>query len=194
LDLPMTSRRPDVYVRRRQRWNLTPTEAIALQNRLSARLVVRDGPRQPRTIAGADAAYDEVIGRCFAVVVVVRAATMEMIEEAAVETQIKFPYVPGLLTFREGPALMAAFAKLHVRPDLALFDGHGLAHPRRFGLARISHQTMHCPLRPAKRFFWQKENLRQGGVEQCRQSVRQAGSNSKVSAGARWWPALMAAG
>jgi deoxyribonuclease V len=131
----MTSRRPDVRVRRRQRWDLTPTEAIALQERLSARLVVRDGPRRPRTIAGADAAYDEVSGRCFAVVVVMRAATMEMIEEAAVETQIKFPYVPGLLTFREGPALLAAFAKLHVRPELALFDGHGLAHPRRFGLA-----------------------------------------------------------
>jgi len=88
-----------------------------------------------RTIAGADAAYDEVSSRCFAAVAVMQAATMETIEEAAVEMQTKFPYVPGLLTFREGRALLAAFAKLHVRPELALFDGHGLAHPRRFGLA-----------------------------------------------------------
>lgn len=124
-----------VRPKRRQRWNLTPGEAIALQKRMHSRLIVRGGPLRPRNIAGADVAYDMASARCFAAVVVLRIPTMKVIEEATAESQTSFPYVPGLLTFREGPALLAAFAKLRHRPDLIMFDGHGLAHPRRFGLA-----------------------------------------------------------
>lgn len=124
-----------VRPKRLQRWDLTPREAVAQQKRMRSRLVVRGGPRRPRKIAGADVAYDKASARCFAAVVVMRTATMEVIEEATAESKLSFPYVPGLLTFREGPALLAAFAKLHHRPDLVMFDGHGLAHPRRFGLA-----------------------------------------------------------
>jgi deoxyribonuclease V len=124
-----------VRPKRRQRWDLTPCEAIALQKRMRSRLIVRGGPPRLRNIAGADVAYDKASGRCFAAVVVMHIPTMKVIEEATTESQTSFPYVPGLLTFREGPALLAAFAKLRHRPDLIMFDGHGLAHPRRFGLA-----------------------------------------------------------
>jgi deoxyribonuclease V len=121
--------------RRRQRWRLTPRQAIALQQRLSKRLVVRGGPRSPKLIAGADVAYSPELKRCFGAAVVLRAPGLELVDTATAERETSFPYVPGLLSFREGPAVLAALAKLNVRPDLIMFDGHGLAHPRRFGLA-----------------------------------------------------------
>ena len=120
---------------RRHRWRLTPAEAIALQSRMRARLTIRGGPRAPRLIAGADAAYEKECNRCFAAVVLVEVPSLKIVEQATAESKLVFPYVPGLLSFREGPALLAAFAKLKRRPDLLMFDGQGLAHPRRFGLA-----------------------------------------------------------
>ncbi len=102
---------------------------------MRARLVIRDGPRAPRLVAGADVAYDKASGRCFAAVVVMRPPGMEVVETARAVGATSFPYVPGLLTFREGPVLLEAFAGLRIRPDLVIFDGQGIAHPRRFGLA-----------------------------------------------------------
>ncbi len=120
---------------RRHRWDLTPKQAIALQNRMRTRLVLRGGPRAPRLVAGADVAYDKATATCFAAVVVMRSPGMEIVECATASGRTSFPYVPGLLTFREGPILLRAFAALRTRPDLVMFDGQGLAHPRRFGLA-----------------------------------------------------------
>lgn len=120
---------------RRHRWNLTPREAIALQQRMRARLVVRGGPRAPRLIAGADVAYDKARGRCYAAVVLLSLPDLRMVEQASAERAVSFPYVPGLLSFREGPAVLAALARLRHRPDFIMFDAHGYAHPRRFGLA-----------------------------------------------------------
>jgi deoxyribonuclease V len=124
-----------VYPKRSHRWDLTPGEAVALQERMRAGLIVRGGPRRPRTIAGADVAYDEDGGRCFAAVVMMSLPAMQIVEQATADSAVSFPYVAGLLAFREGPPLLAAFAKLHLRPDLIMFDAQGLAHPRRFGLA-----------------------------------------------------------
>ncbi|MGH7948293.1 MAG: endonuclease V, partial [Candidatus Binataceae bacterium] len=120
---------------RRHRWRITPRQAIALQKRLSVRVRISGGPRNPKLIAGADVAYDKQSRRCFAAVVVLRAPGMEVIERATATRRTTFPYVPGLLTFREGPVLLDAFARLRNRPDVILFDGQGIAHPRRFGLA-----------------------------------------------------------
>lgn len=120
---------------RHHRWRLTPKQAIALQNRMRARLTIRDGPRAPRIVAGADVAYAKECNRCFAAVVLIELPGLEVVEEATAAAKIVFPYVPGLLSFREGPALLAAFARLKRRPDLIMFDAQGLAHPRRFGLA-----------------------------------------------------------
>lgn len=118
-------------------WELTPREAAALQLRLKERLHLRPPARfRPRLVAGADVAVGPGRrGTGYAGIVVLDLRTLEAVEEAAAVVQIDFPYVPGLLSFRELPAVAAAWERLRVRPDVIIFDGHGTAHPRGFGLA-----------------------------------------------------------
>jgi deoxyribonuclease V len=118
-------------------WDVSPREAIALQRELAGRVVRRGSPRvgDVRRIAGADVAFDRSGGRAVAVVTVVDATSLEVVEEAVVEAPICFPYVPGLLSFRETPPLLRAFERLRSGVDLLMVDGHGYAHPRRFGYA-----------------------------------------------------------
>jgi deoxyribonuclease V len=118
-------------------WDLTPAEAIALQRELAGRVVREGGPaeRDVRLIAGADVAFDKPNGRGVGAVVVLACPSLETVEEVTVEAPVMFPYVPGLLSFRETPVLLEAFSKVKVRPDLLMVDGHGYAHPRRFGFA-----------------------------------------------------------
>ncbi len=122
--------------RRLHAWDVTPREAIRLQERLRGRVVVRDdSSRALRTVAGMDVSYDRRSPWIFAAVVVLRLPTLEPIDGAAVRTRTGFPYVPGLLSFRESPAGLAVWERLRTRPDCLLCDGHGYAHPRRFGFA-----------------------------------------------------------
>jgi deoxyribonuclease V len=86
-------------------------------------------------VAGADIAYDESRGLQFAAVLVFTFPELRLVETRAVRGRIPFPYVPGLLSFREAPALLRAFRRLRARPDLLLCDGQGIAHPRGIGLA-----------------------------------------------------------
>jgi deoxyribonuclease V len=109
--------------------------ARAVQERLAARVRVVGGPRRVRLVAGADVAYREDGRRAWAAVVLWAWPGGEVVETATAAGRPTFPYVPGYLTFREGPLLLTAFRRLGRRPDLCLFDGAGLAHPRRFGLA-----------------------------------------------------------
>ena len=102
---------------------------------MRTKLTIRGGPRNPRLIAGADVAYEKKLNRCFAVIVLIELPSLEVVEQVTAEASIRFPYVPGLLSFREGPAAVAAFRRLRNRPELIMFDAHGYAHPRRFGLA-----------------------------------------------------------
>jgi len=118
-----------------QDWDLTPADARALQADLAARLRRRPLPAEPRLVAGADMAFDRPTDRAFASVLVLELPGMDVVEEAHVVAPIAFPYVPGLLTFREGPALVRAFRRLNSRPDAVIFDGQGIAHPLRAGLA-----------------------------------------------------------
>ncbi len=106
-----------------------------LQERLRARLVLRGGPRRVRLVAGADLAYRADGRWAWAAVVLVSYPEGRLVATATASGPPPFPYVPGYLSFREGPLVLRAFARLPARPDLCLFDGHGLAHPRRFGLA-----------------------------------------------------------
>lgn len=116
------------------RWPESLGEAAEIQRTLRSRLRL-EAPRGPiRNVAGADVAYG-ADGRGYAGVVVMRLRGLEVQEEAWAAAAPRFPYVPGFLSFREGPVLLAAFAKLHATPDAILFDGQGLAHPRGFGLA-----------------------------------------------------------
>jgi deoxyribonuclease V len=116
-------------------WNLTPREAIHLQEDLRNRVIWEDRFKGIRYLAGADLAFDPASNLAFAGVIVYRFPELEEVERRMARRRLRFPYVPGLLSFREGPVLVAAFGRLNVTPDLVLIDGHGLAHPRRFGIA-----------------------------------------------------------
>lgn len=116
-------------------WNVTPTEAIAIQKRLRARVRPVGKLRKPRLVAGADISWAKEGGEGWAGVVVFDFPSLEEVERVWVSGRAPFPYVPGLLSFREGPLLLEAFAKLEATPDVVFFDGQGLAHPRRFGIA-----------------------------------------------------------
>ena len=117
------------------RWDLTPKQAIALQRELSRRVVRNDDFRKIRCVAGADISLDKETNTGYAGVIVYSFPSLEEIERRWASGPLRFPYVPGLLSFREGPLLLKALAKLRTEPDLLLFDAQGIAHPRRFGLA-----------------------------------------------------------
>jgi len=116
-------------------WDVTPREAARIQDALRPRLVAEWRPRGPiRRVAGVDVAFPGG-DTARAAVVVLDARTLETLEEVVAELPLAFPYVPGLLTFREGPAVLAAWRELRTEPDLLLFDGAGVAHPRGMGIA-----------------------------------------------------------
>ena len=123
-------------IRRLHSWDVSVDEAKAIQVRLASQ-VVRDNriPDQPRYAAGADISRQDARGVARAAVVVVRLPELEVVEVKCVEGRPGFPYVPGLLSFRESPLALAALERLTLTPDFLLVDGQGLAHPRRFGLA-----------------------------------------------------------
>jgi deoxyribonuclease V len=116
-------------------WDLTPAEAIALQKALAAAVITRDQVGEVRLVAGIDVGFEEGNTVTRAAVVVLTFPELELVEQVVARRPTSFPYVPGLLSFREGPAILDAFASLQTPPDLLLFDGQGLAHPRRFGIA-----------------------------------------------------------
>jgi deoxyribonuclease V len=120
------------------RWDLTEAEARALQRELAGKVERADRFGEVRTVGGVDLGFARSphgaeIGR--AALVVLRLPERELVERQVVERPVSFPYVPGLLSFREAPAVLAAFERVQTIPDVVLFDGQGYAHPRRFGLA-----------------------------------------------------------
>jgi deoxyribonuclease V len=118
------------------RWTISPQEAIELQNQLAYEVIQADKLPEPiRTVAGIDLGYDAKTDTCRAVVVVLKFPELELVEKAEAVMPIQFPYVPGLLSFRETPVAVKALEKLENAPDLILCDGQGYAHPRRFGIA-----------------------------------------------------------
>jgi len=116
-------------------WCSEPESASALQKTLRRRVEIRPYPGNPRLIAGADCGYDEKTNKIVACVVVFDVKGMKEVARSASVMPVSFPYVPGLLSFREGPALLKAFEDVAIEPDVVLLDGHGIAHPRGFGLA-----------------------------------------------------------
>jgi deoxyribonuclease V len=122
------------------RWDISVKEAQALQKQL-APLVGRASTfalDQIRTVAGLDVSYVRREGEAVqgkAAIVVLSFPDLKVIEQATAVTEVTFPYVPGLLSFRESPVLLAAWKRLETQPDVLVFDGQGYAHPRRFGLA-----------------------------------------------------------
>lgn len=121
-------------------WNLSPREAIELQKELVGSIVPL-GESDVQLIAGIDCSFEKAAdgdadrGTIFAAIVVWDRKTGKVAEEAFSIMPAVFPYVPGLLTFREGPAVLAAWERLRRKPDAVIFDGHGIAHPRGIGIA-----------------------------------------------------------
>ncbi len=116
-------------------WRVSHAQAAGIQETLRPRLVAAPLPQEPRLVAAADAAYSRRTHRVYAAVVVVELPSLQTVESVGVTRTAAFPYIPGLLSFREIPPLLDAFERLSQAPDVLLFDGQGLAHPRRLGLA-----------------------------------------------------------
>jgi deoxyribonuclease V len=130
-------------------WPQTEGEAVALQKRLRERVCVEPLKKKIETIAGTDISFNKFEPTVYAGIVVLRLPSLEVIEEVGVVSETRFPYRPGLLSFRETPSVLEAWAKLKTEPDAVMFDGQGIAHPRRVGIAShvgliINRPTLGC--------------------------------------------------
>jgi len=116
------------------KWDLPPKDAIRMQYRLRDMVIIKKlALKKIATIAGVDISIKD--NRCKAAIVVMSYPKLEILEKATHFSKVAYPYVPGLLTFREGPAIIECIKKITKKPDLFIFDGQGLAHPRKMGLA-----------------------------------------------------------
>jgi deoxyribonuclease V len=116
-------------------WNLSYKQAVGLQKKLSGRVQFTAIKKAPKIVGGLDCAFSTDGERIAASAVVIRLDDFEVIETKSAIRKVSFPYVPGLLSFREGPVCIAAVEKLKSEPDIFIVDGQGIAHPRRLGLA-----------------------------------------------------------
>jgi len=117
------------------KWNITPKEAIKLQKKLASTVKIIKPRRKIRYVAGVDMALSPDGQSCIAAAVLWDKVKQVIVEKQTSLKKLTFPYVPGLLSFREAPAVLGALRKLKGRTDAIICDGHGLAHPRRFGIA-----------------------------------------------------------
>jgi len=114
-------------------WKVSPQKAIQLQLKLKNKISLKRSFNIIKRVAGADTSYYN--NKMIAGIVIFTFPQLEIIEKQSFITSIDFPYIPGLLTFREGPALLEAFKRIKNEPDIIFFDGQGIAHPRRIGIA-----------------------------------------------------------
>lgn len=136
----MAVQRPEkgpLNLRHLHAWDVAYQKAISIQNSLKKEIILHDGANigPIDIIAGADISYSRGSDLFFAAIVLLSYPGLQPIEEVHAVGRISFPYIPGLLSFREGPVLLQAFEKLSVVPDAVIFDGQGIAHPRGIGLA-----------------------------------------------------------
>jgi deoxyribonuclease V len=122
-------------IRQLHRWDLTPTEAVTFQKQLASQIETRTPLTGCRLVAGADVSYNRFSPVLYASVVVLRLDDLSVIEKQGFVAEVDFPYVPGLLSFRETPVLLEAFGRIQSEPDAVILDGHGYSHPRRVGFA-----------------------------------------------------------
>jgi deoxyribonuclease V len=125
-------------------WNVSVEEAIQIQDDLKDRIILKGTFSKVRTIGGADVAYSKQGNLLFGAIVVLSFPDMEILDTATAEGKISFPYIPGLFSFREGPILIKTFQQLKLKPEIMIFDGQGIAHPRGIGLA--SHMGLYLDL------------------------------------------------
>jgi len=116
-------------------WNISVEEAIQIQRALKRRIILKKTFSKIKTIGGGDVAYSKSEDLLFGAIVVLSFPDMEILDTATSDGKIPFPYIPTLLSFREGPVLTKTFLRLKIKPDVMIFDGQGIAHPRGMGLA-----------------------------------------------------------
>lgn len=122
-------------LRRLDTWDLPPSEAMALQERLARQVLLTPLDTPPRTVCGLDLSAEDAQGFARGAAVVLSLPNLEIVEVRTALRKVTFPYIPGLLAFREAPILAAALERLTTTPDCLIVDGQGIAHPRRFGIA-----------------------------------------------------------
>src|SRR5438128_2440098 len=116
-------------------WSLSREEAVALQKELAGQVRLQDDPGVIKTVAGVDVSMSPHATEGFAAIVVLAWPSLEVVEVGRAKGLLRMPYITGLLSFREIPLLLQAWEGLSILPDLVLFDGQGIAHPRRLGIA-----------------------------------------------------------
>lgn len=134
-----------MIISKTHKWDISPKEGIELQKKLTKEIKLIHLESLPKTVAGADVSYDRGSNIFFAGIVVLSFPGMEIIDEVSASGEVNFPYIPGLLSFREGPVLVEAFRKLETAPDLIMFDGQGIAHPRGLGIASHMGLLLNIP-------------------------------------------------
>ena len=122
-------------IKKHHSWDLTYQQAVALQKSLAAKIICKDMFGTVKKIAGVDVKYIKDTNRFICAIIIFSYPTLEIIEIKYSESIPGFPYIPGLLSFREGPVIEKCFKKIRNVPDIIFFDGHGLCHQRRLGLA-----------------------------------------------------------
>jgi deoxyribonuclease V len=116
-------------------WDVLPEEAIRIQTALSKHIVLQKLEAIPRFIGGADVSFNRNATTIYAGIIVLKFPELVEVARCAVISETTFPYVPGLLSFREVPALLKAWSGLKIKPEVMVLDGQGIAHPRRMGIA-----------------------------------------------------------
>jgi deoxyribonuclease V len=168
-------------------WDVSPRRAIEIQRELRSRVALNNGFQELTWIGGADVAFSRKRGRVYAALTVFEFQTMSLLEVAYGEEEVRFPYIPGLLTFREGPVVLEAFQRLRKRPDVILFDGQGIAHPRRLGLAShmgllLNIPTVGCAKSPLRVEF-KPPGLKRGCASRMMDGNEQVGVVLRTRAG-----------
>jgi deoxyribonuclease V len=144
-------------VRHLHSWQLGHQQASALQRELAGQLILQNELDSPQLIAGTDISAPDQEGIATGAVVVLNFPELSLVETQLVRNKVEFPYIPGLLSFREAPLVLEACEKLIHSPDLFLIDGQGIAHPRRFGLASHLGILLNTPaIGCAKSRLWGK--------------------------------------
>jgi len=133
--MPLYRYNRGMIIRHLHEWQVSTITAIALQKKLASRIRQDKTLDNFRYIAGVDVSTHRLHEEGTAAVVVLSYPELELLEESKVCGKVDFPYIPGLLSFREAPLILEAFRKLSITPHLVLVDGQGIAHPRRFGIA-----------------------------------------------------------
>lgn len=168
-------------------WKIGVSEAIGIQKELAKEVILEDRIGSLRWVGGADVAYAGDLA--FAAVVVMTYPDLRHAEEVAVKERVLFPYIPGLLTFREGPSIMKAFERLKIRPSIVIFDGQGIAHPRGIGLASHLGILLDIPsIGCAKeRLHGEEEALGEeaGSISYVRKDGKAIGARVRTRAGVR---------